>query len=195
MIIMTADDYGNPYKGLYKLEIYIYDDPTEAASAANLNPAATNILNGSRFYIYVVVHGSNDTAVFTPDSNLYKAVKKQLTHGQTENPELESYPYQVDAEGLAITNKYIYMEDEDNEGWLILRNPETREGEFYYNPKSGELYIYEDGYYGDRVSLPVKEVMIRKLDSHGYVVYERKGYEIPVANYGEYYEFDQAAGE
>ena len=29
---------------------------------------------GSRFYIYVVVHGSDDTAVFTPDSNLYKAV-------------------------------------------------------------------------------------------------------------------------
>ena len=193
--VRIASDKGLAYKGLYKLEIYIYDDPTEAASAANLNPAATNILNGSRFYIYVVVHGSADTAVFTPDSNLYKAVKKQLTHGQTENPELESYPYQVDAEGLAITNQYIYMEDEDNEGWLILRNPETREGEFYYNPKSGELYIYEDGYYGDRVSLPVKEVMIRKIDSHGYVVYERKGYEIPVANYGEHYEFDQAAGE
>ena len=193
--VRIASDKGLAYKGLYKLEIYIYDDPTEAASAANLNPAATNILNGSRFYIYVVVHGSDDTAVFTPDSNLYKAVKKQLTHGQTENPELESYPYQVDAEGLAITNKYIYMEDEDNEGWLILRNPETREGEFYYNPKSGELYIYEEGYFGDRVSLPVKEVMIRKIDSHGYVVYERKGYEIPVANYGEHYEFDQAAGE
>ena len=193
--VRIASDKGLAYKGLYKLEIYIYDDPTEAASAANLNPAATNILNGSRFYIYVVVHGSDDTAVFTPDSNLYKAVKKQLTHGQTENPELESYPYQVDAEGLAITNKYIYMEDVDNEGWLILRNPETREGEFYYNPKSGELYIYEEGYFGDRVSLPVKEVMIRKIDAHGYVVYERKGYEIPVANYGEHYEFDQAAGE
>ena len=193
--VRIADDFGNPYKGLYKLEIYIYDDPTEAASAANLNPAATNILNGSRFYIYVVVHGNEDTAVFTPDSNLYRAVKKQLTHGQTENPELESYPYQVDAEGLAISNKYIYMEDEENEGWLILRNPETREGEFYYNPKSGELYVYENGYYGEKLSLPVKEIMIRKIDAHGYVVYERKGYEIPVANYGEYYEFNPVTGE
>ena len=30
--VRIADDYGNPYKGLYKLEIYIYDDPTESTS-------------------------------------------------------------------------------------------------------------------------------------------------------------------
>ena len=182
--VRIADDYGNPYKGLYKLEIYIYDDPTEAASAANLNPAATNILNGSRFYIYVVVHGSNDTAVFTPDSNLYKAVKKQLTAGQLENSELDSYPYQVDASGVTLTQQYIYSDDEQNPGWRILREKETREEKYVYNPKTGELYTYEDGYYGERLSLPVKEVMIRKVDSHGYVVYERKGYEIPVAHFG-----------
>ncbi len=182
--VRIADDYGNPYKGLYKLEIYIYDDPTEAASAANLNPAATNILNGSRFYIYVVVHGSNDTAVFTPDSNLYKAVKKQLTAGQLENSELDSYPYQVDASGVTLTQQYIYSDDEQNPGWIILREKETREEKYVYNPKTGELYTYEDGYYGERLSLPVKEVMIRKIDSHGYVVYERKGYEIPVAHFG-----------
>ena len=182
--VRIADDYGNPYKGLYKLEIYIYDDPTEAASAANLNPAATNILNGSRFYIYVVVHGSNDTAVFTPDSNLYKAVKKQLTAGQLENSELDSYPYQVDASGVTLTQQYIYSDDVQNPGWIILREKETREEKYAYNPKTGELYTYEDGYYGERLSLPVKEVMIRKIDSHGYVVYERKGYEIPVAHFG-----------
>ena len=194
--VRIASDKGVAYKGLYKLEIYIYDDPTEAASAANLNPAATNILNGSRFYIYVVVHGSEDTAVFTPDSNLYKAVKTQLTHGQTENPELESYPYQVDANGLSITNKYIYELDVANEGWLVLKDAETRDYAFFYNPKSGELYTWEDGFeYGYRVNLPVKEIIIREFDDHGKVISERIGYEIPVANYGNSIEFDPASGE
>ena len=194
--VRIASDKGVAYKGLYKLEIYIYDDPTEAASAANLNPAATNILNGSRFYIYVVVHGSEDTAVFTPDSNLYKAVKTQLTHGQTENPELESYPYQVDANGLSITNKYIYELDVANEGWLVLKDAETRDYAFFYNPKSGELYTWEDGFeYGYRVNLPVEEIIIREFDAHGKVISERIGYEIPVANYGNSIEFDPASGE
>lgn len=194
--VRIASDKGVAYKGLYKLEIYIYDDPTEAASAANLNPAATNILNGSRFYIYVVVHGSEDTAVFTPDSNLYKAVKTQLTHGQTENPELESYPYQVDANGLSITNKYIYELDVANEGWLVLKDAETRDYAFFYNPKSGELYTWEDGFeYGYRVNLPVEKIIIREFDDHGKVISERIGYEIPVANYGNSIEFDPASGE
>lgn len=194
--VRIASDKGVAYKGLYKLEIYIYDDPTEAASAANLNPAATNILNGSRFYIYVVVHGSEDTAVFTPDSNLYKAVKTQLTHGQTENPELESYPYQVDANGLSITNKYIYELDVANEGWLVLKDAETRDYAFFYNPKSGELYTWEDGFeYGYRVNLPVEEIIIREFDANGKVISERIGYEIPVANYGNSIEFDPASGE
>ena len=77
--------------GLAKLEIYIYDDPTEAASAANINPAANNILVGSRFTIYVSVHDSETEAVYFPDTNLYKSVKEQLSRGQEVNSNLPTY--------------------------------------------------------------------------------------------------------
>ena len=131
--VRIADDFGNPYKGLYKLEIYIYDDPTEAASAANLNPAATNILNGSRFYIYVVVHGNEDTAVFTPDSNLYRAVKTQLTAGQTENKNLDSFGYAVDVNGeMLFTTCYM-----------------VRLNDFMY-----ELYVYDQSARGKSTIAP-----------------------------------------
>ena len=119
--IRIASDNGVAYKGLYKLEIYIYDDPTEAASAANLNPAAKNILNGSRFYVYVVVHGSEDTAVFTPDTNLYKAVKKQLTAGQTENAELDSYAYALDNEGNLAFHTCFMLRQNDFMAYLYLQ--------------------------------------------------------------------------
>lgn len=194
--IRIASDNGLAYKGLYKLEIYIYDDQTEASSAANLNPAATNILNGSRFYIYVVVHGSKDAAVFTPDSNLYKAIKSQLTHGQTENAELESYPYQVNADGLTITNKYFFEVDRRNEGWLILTNVANGEREFFYNPKSGELHTYSiNGEISDVVNLPVTEIVIREFNEDGIVTVERKGYEIPLGNFDGTLEYDPVKGE
>ena len=182
--IRIADDNGNPYKGLYKLEIYIYDDPTEAASAANLNPAATNILNGSRFYIYVVVHGSDDTAVFTPDSNLYKAVKTQLTAGQTANSDLDSYPYQVDADNNVIIEQYIYEHYFGNlygEDWVVLKRYSDREREYVYNQKTGELRTFEDEVV---VQLPVEEITITEYDGHGKVIEERIGYAIPRVNKG-----------
>ena len=107
--VRIADTNGNPYLGLYALEIYIYDDRTEAAAAANLNPAATNMLHGCRFYIYVVVHDNYSTAISMLDSNLYRAVKEQLTAGQTVNDKLESYPYAVDAAGNTIYDECVYM--------------------------------------------------------------------------------------
>lgn len=107
--VRIMSDEGSYFKGLLKLEIYIYDDATEAASAANLNPAATNILNGSRFYLYVVVHDSTSTAITTPDTNLYKGIKEQLTAGQTVNPNLDSYPYNVDSNGETIYDECTYQ--------------------------------------------------------------------------------------
>ena len=182
--VRIADDNGNPYKGLYKLEIYIYDDPTEAASAANLNPAATNQLNGSRFYIYVVVHGSDDTAVFTPDSNLYKAVKSQLTAGQTENSDIDSYPYQVDADNNVVIEQYIYEQYSGNlpgEDWVVLKRYSDRESEYVYNQRTGELRTFEDE---EVVKLPVEEITITEYDDNGKVTEERIGYNIPRVNKG-----------
>lgn len=123
LTVRIANDNGQGYYGLYELLIYIKDDDTEAASAANLNPAATNQLNGSRFYIYVCVHSSGTTAINTPDTNLYNAIKEQLTAGQTINPELESYPYSTDAAGETIYESCTYAPCEVDNG--------TTDGEYY----------------------------------------------------------------
>jgi len=138
LTVRIANDKGQGYYGLYALEIYIYDDATEAASAANLNPAATNPLNGSRFYIYVCVHGSTTTAVNTPDTNLYNAIKEQLTAGQEINSELESYPYSTDAAGETIYESCIYAPCKVDNG--------TEKGEYYVLTPEGYVtpqYIWD----------------------------------------------------
>ena len=76
--VHIADEAGNGYLGLVELSIYIYDDATEAAQANNENRASENLLNGSRFYLYYVVHGDYSEAITTMDTNLYKAIKEQL---------------------------------------------------------------------------------------------------------------------
>ena len=111
--------------GLAKLEIYIYDDPTEAASAANINPAANNILVGSRFTIYVSIHDSETEAVYFPDTNLYKSVKEQLSRGQEVNPNLPTYKYLTDENGEKYSGKFFYMADIKNRNILYLFDIET----------------------------------------------------------------------
>jgi Leucine-rich repeat (LRR) protein len=138
--IRISSDGGYPYKGLFKLEIYIYDDPTEASSASNLNPAANNMLNGSRFYIYVVVHGSNDSAITTTDTNLYKAIKQQLTAGQTVNSEIDSYPYSVNAEGNIIYDECTYTTYASDKNYLLLTIVGGSKPTYALNTSTNTLY-------------------------------------------------------
>ena len=177
--VRIASDNGEPYKGLYKLEIYIYDDPTEAGSAANLNPAATNMLNGSRFYIYVVVHGSNSSAITTEDSNLYKAIKEQLTAGQTINNELDSYPFEVDANGEIITDNCTYTTEGE---YLILTIIGEDEPSYILDTTNNLVYLYEeDGYgnpeLGDYYTKHFTKQLISTTDENG-VVTLKEGYVI-----------------
>ena len=108
--------------GLLAYQIYIHDDATEAASAANLNRADTNPLKESKFTIYVAVRGPKQTGIHLPDSNLYKEVKRQLTpgmlpggvensNGNTFNSDLSSYPYKVDFDGEILYDNCTYTYD------------------------------------------------------------------------------------
>ncbi len=172
--VRIASDTGSPYKGLYKLEIYIYDDPTEAGSAANLNPAATNILNGSRFYIYVVVHDSDSTAITTKDSNLYKAIKEQLTAGQTINNELDSYPFEVDANGEIIKDECTYTTDGSN---LILTIVGEDEPSYILDTETNRVYLYDEGEKGDYYTNKFEKKLISITDEEG-VITLKEGYAI-----------------
>lgn len=193
--IRISSDRGDPCKGLYKLEIYIYDDPTEAASAANLNPAATNILNGSRFYLYVVVHDTESTAITTPDTNLYKAIKEQLTAGQTINPNLASYPYNVDANSEIVYDECTYQVGDNGGHFLTVIGEDMPT----YLVDGEDVYIidYENnmnGIYGGSVTIygetysiyyydtKIEKTIISTTDDFGVIQY-REGYK--VANKGE----------
>lgn len=145
--------------GLAKLEIYIYDDKTEAASASNINPAATNILNGSRFTIYVTVHDSESEAIYLPDTNLYKAVKEQLTGGQTVNPNLESYPYMVDENGEDLYEDYFYVKSQIQNGIYFLEPVKS------HLSSAAEYY---DEWREDDVGIPIPYV----YDSNTNAIYE-----------------------
>ena len=193
--VRIISDNGESFKGLFKLEIYIYDDPTEAASAANLNPAANNILNGSRFYLYVVVHDTNSTAITTPDTNLYKAIKEQLTGGQTVNPNLASYPYNVDADGEILYDECTYQTGDKGEHFLTI----VGESMPTYVVINDMVYIIDytgdmTGIYGGTVDIDgeiypiyyynnkVEKTTIKTVDENGVIEY-KEGYK--VAHNGE----------
>ncbi len=193
--VRIVSDDGFAYKGLLKLEIYIYDDPTEAASAANLNPAATNILNGSRFYIYVVVHDSNSTAISTPDTNLYKAIKEQLTAGQTVNPNLASYPYNVDSKGEIIYDECTYETGVNGEHFLTIVGEDMptyiiEDDSIYIIDYTGEMTgelagtatIEGKTYNAYRYDTQLEKTIIKTVDENGLIQY-KEGYKI--ANKGE----------
>ena len=178
--------------GLLKLEIYIYDNPTEAASAANLNKAAENMLYQSKFFIYVVVHNAEETPIHIPDINMYKEIKKQLTQGTNgiypnpngnieygnsePNKDLSSYPYSVDENGevifdectIEIYGEYTYLtpKGETESKYVII-------GNVVYLLETGEPY-----------TLNYEETTIKYVDSEGNIT-QKFGYKIPLKGENE----------
>ena len=179
--VTIADEDGNPYYGLVKFSVYIYDDATEAAQANNPNKASENILNGSRFYLYYVVHSGSSEAITTMDTNLYNAIKEQLTGGQTVNKEIPSYPYAIDEEGNIIYTECYYTTDATT-GYEVLYDNNTDEPMYYRDPLTGDIFNYEvdeDGnvYVGEYVNTLVENVVIRTVDGEGNIS-ERAGYKV-----------------
>lgn len=158
-------------QGLVKVTIYIYDDPTEAAASTNINRASENILNGSRFYLYYVIHYDEYEAVDLSDTNIYDAVKKQLTANQTINPELETYKYKLDDEGNQLYNEYEYTTS-NGIHQLYLKNTDGSDIKYYYDPVTKTLYSDSD--LTNIVNLPVEPVTIVKDDGT-----QKAGYKIP----------------
>lgn len=183
--------------GLAKLEIYIYDDPTEASSASNINPAATNILNGSRFTVYVTVHDSESEAIYLPDTNLYKAVKEQLTASQTVNPKLDSYPYKVDANGEIVYDECTYQTGENGGHFLTLSSSSYDQLSLpTYFINDGVVYIIDytgnmTGTYAGTVNVrtgnypiyyynsKIEKTTIKTVDNNGVIRY-REGYKVAI---------------
>lgn len=156
------------YEGLVKVTIYIYDDPTEAASANNPNKASENILNGSRFYLYYIAHGDYAQAVSIKDTNLYKAIKEQLTAGQSVNPNLPNYKYSTDAAGNILYETYEYTEIIINDvkyHKLYIANDATKTPVYLYNPVTKSIYTYiDDTTLGFIVNTNVEQITITGSD-------------------------------
>lgn len=172
--------YGN--YGMAELCIYIYDDPTEAANANNINKASENILNGSRFYVYIIVHKDTTEAITTMDSNLYYAIKEQLTAGQTINKDIPSYPYALDTQGNVIYEDYTYTTKTiDGTEYRILTNVKSGDIEYAVNPKTGFLFKSNGEYIGVQVKTSVKEVVLQTADENG-VITSKAGYRIAFVN-------------
>lgn len=176
--IRIASETGAAYRGLVRLSIYIYDDPTEAAQANNPNKASENILNGSRFNLYYVVHSSNESAITTMDTNLYNAIKEQLTAGQKVNPELASYPYAVDTDGNTIYETYTYVTKSiGGKTYHVLTNTATKAVEYAYNPDTNTLYESNGSTIGARVDTSVEETVITTVADNGDMT-SKAGYKI-----------------
>lgn len=97
--IKVGQEYNNvytKYQGLVRWIISIKDTSTVSY---NDNPASENILKDSIFKLYYVVHDAQYEGVIFKDSNLYTAVRDQLTKDQTINNELLSYKYTTDENG------------------------------------------------------------------------------------------------
>lgn len=185
--IKIADEYtGAGYYGLVKFTIYIYDDATEAAQANNPNKAAENILNGSRFYLYYVVHDGSSEAITTMDSNLYQAIKEQLTGGQYGkfiNPELSSYPYVVDVDGNIIYEEFTYTTEEiDGTSYQVLTNTVSGEVKYAYDPILKELYAY-DGTAIEYTTIDtiMEPIEIKVIDESGNISV-KAGYKVAFTN-------------
>ncbi|MCI8308709.1 MAG: hypothetical protein HFJ45_00495 [Clostridia bacterium] len=80
LVLNIASGNGESYtaeKGLIKIVI-------------NVKDSASKLANTKMTFYYAIID-SEETGVVFEDENLYKAVKSQLTAGQKENEELESY--------------------------------------------------------------------------------------------------------
>ena len=189
--VKVCDETGkNPYLGMLEVVIYIYDDQTEAGMLANPNRASENILNGSKFTLYLVVHEKSSEAVTTMDTNLYNAIKAQLTAGQTINKELRSYPYTVGLDGTSIYGTYTYEEklvkypDPNKPGQTqerlgrVLTNVDTTEKEYIYDFNANVLYKYlPDDTAGEEVNTTIEETIISTSDTSGLLT-SKAGYKI-----------------
>ena len=171
--IRIADENGNPYQGMVKVYIHVYDDQTEANKANNPNRAAENILNDSKFTFYYVVSGDTSEIITTMDTNLYKAIKEQLTGGQTVNRNLISYPYAIQSNGDIIYDEYTYEEKtnitEDTETiYHKLTNTVTHSAEYLYNTKTNQLYKYSsDTVRGELVNKKVEKIEKKTAGTDG----------------------------
>lgn len=72
----TATTY-TVYKGMVKISIKVID--------------STSTLYNSDINLYFVTTDSSERGIYIKDTNMYNAIKKQLTKGQRENDELISY--------------------------------------------------------------------------------------------------------
>lgn len=81
----TATAYW-PLKGMVRVSIKVSD--------------STNTLYNSDINLYFVTVDSEERGIYLKDKNLYNAVKRQLTIGQNENPELITYKDSENARNL-----------------------------------------------------------------------------------------------
>lgn len=176
--INICSESGQGYYGLVAVNIRIYDDATEAANAKNPNRASENILKDSEFKLYYVVFDKSSEAITTMDTNLYNAIKEQLTGGQTVNSELSSYPYAVDSNGNTIYEEYTYTSKAGNEDEKILTNNETKEIEYLYNTKTNTLYRYDGKSIGDFINVKPEPIDIRIIAADGTIT-TKAGYRLP----------------
>ena len=178
--------------GLLKIEIYIYDNPTEAESAANLNKASENDLYQSKFYIYVVVHPEETTAIHVPDANMYKEIKRQLTQGKygvtpnpngnieaagyTPNRNLSSYPYVIDENGEIMYDECTFETDGENIHLTVVGEADEK-----YTINNGTVYLYGTSIVYTNV---YENTVIYSVDASGNIT-QKMGYKIPLNSENE----------
>ena len=178
--------------GLLKLEIYIYDNPTEASSAANLNKASESMLYQSRFFIYVVVHPEEQTPIHIPDVNMYKEIKKQLTQGKYglypnsngnieyngyfPNKDLPSYPYLVDENKEVIYDECTFENHGEYTFLTVLGETKAK-----YVIVRDVVYLFETA---EPYTLNYEETIINYVDSEGNIT-QKLGYKIPLNSENE----------
>ena len=177
-ITIADKDTGIGYYGMVKFTIYIYDDATEAAQANNPNRASENILNGSRFYLYYVIHDSSSEAITTMDTNLYRAIKEQLTGGQTVNSDLTSYPYVVNKDGDMVYEEFTYTTEEiGRDTYKVLTNIKTGEIQYAINSENGDIYSYNGTGMPSFINTHYETIEIKSVDENGNVSI-KEGYKV-----------------
>lgn len=181
--VQISSEEGQPYLGLAHLQIYIYDSPSEARNVGNINPAGTNILKGSVFDLYYVIYADYEEAITTPDDNLYRAIKEQLTGGQEINKELSSYPYAVDENGEVIYEDFFYDAYSDSHSdhcYHLYKDRDSSNNPIYlYRLYYDEGLIYNDSPYSPYSSgYQYEKTYINVTDTTGKVTtYE--GFRVP----------------
>ena len=178
--------------GLLKIEIYIYDNPTEADSAANLNKASENDLYQSKFFIYVVVHPEETTAIHVPDANMYKEIRRQLTKGKngivpnpngnieapgyTPNRNLSSYPYVIDENGEVMYDVCTFETDGEDLHLTLVGETDRK-----YTISDGIVYLYGT----HTVYSDVYEATVISSEDASGTITQKRGYKIPLNSENE----------